>query len=388
MSVRIRLAAIGFVGLSAAGLSVLVDAPRRTTDLIVLAAALVAGYIVELRPLGRSPLPIGFAVAVVLARAANFGEYALVVVAAAMLGVLLRRDLTGSRQRLFTLAEYILSGVICGAVFHAASRLGHHSESALPLLLALAAAALSELVVSDGAGAIRGQKLAPLSSRGADLALVSSGILMATGYGGISGKGSLGLWGPALFSIPLLAAWYSFELGDRTRRTFRQTVEALGVAPELGGLTPPGHVERVAVLAVAIAEMLGVGDGQLDDLETAAWLHHLGAVCLDDPESGGSRDPIEVARAGAEMLRASRALSDAGDIIAAGPSSAGAQTRGPSERVSAMGEILRLANDYDELTDGDPSRSHLAIDLLRKTSQYDQLAIEALDRVLDDTPNL
>lgn len=209
MSIRIRLAAIGVVGLSAAGLSVLVDAPRRTTDVIVLGAALVAGYIVELRPLGRSPLPIGFAVAVVLVRAANFGEYALVVVVAATLGALLRRDLTGSRQRLSTLAVYILSGVICGAVFHAASRLGHHSESALPLLLALAAAALSEPVVSDGAGAIRGQKLAPLSSRGADLALVSSGILMATGYGGISGKGSLG------FGVPRCSRFRYSRLGIR-----------------------------------------------------------------------------------------------------------------------------------------------------------------------------
>jgi hypothetical protein len=131
-----------------------------------------------------------------------------------------------------------------------------------------------------------------------------------------------------------------------------------------------------------------MGDGQLDDLETAAWLHHLGAVCLDDPEAGGSRDPIEVARAGAEMLRASRALSDAGDIIAAEPGSASTQTSSQSERVSAMGEILRLANDYDDLTGGDPSQSHLAIDHLRKTSQYGEQVIEALDRVLDDSPIL
>jgi response regulator RpfG family c-di-GMP phosphodiesterase len=211
---------------------------------------------------------------------------------------------------------------------------------------------------------------------------------MATGYGGISGKGSLGLWGPALFSIPLLVAWYSFELGRRTRRTFRQTVQALGVAPELGGLTQSGHVERVAELAVAIARTLGVDEGQSDDLETAAWLHHLGAVCLDEPEPGHSLDPSDVARAGAEMLRASRALSDAGDIIAAESGRIATAGEGKNARALAMGEILKVANDYDDLTSGDDSQSRFALDALssRPTTAYDARVLKALGEVLRTAP--
>jgi hypothetical protein len=382
MNIRIRLVAIGFVGICAALVSVVTDAPQRTTDVIVLGAALVAGYLIELRPAERAALPIGFAVAVVLVRAAPLGEYVLVVTLAAIAGVALRPDIDRLEQRAFTLVEYVAAGVACGVVFRAASGVGSRADSTLPQLLALGAAALTELFVSDAVGVLRGRKLAPLRARGADVALVSSGVLMATGYAGISGKGSLGLWGPALFAIPLIAVWYSLELGDRTRRTFRQTVEALGVAPELGGLTPAGHVERVAALAVAVALSLDVGEGHLDDLETAAWLHHLGAVCLDEPEGGGSRDPIEVARAGAEMLRASRALSDAGDILAAQPGSLEVQEGGSRALSQELGQILRIASEYDVLTDGDDRRAGPAIDDLKRSAEYDGRVVQALDGVL------
>jgi hypothetical protein len=235
--------------------------------------------------------------------------------------------------------------------------------------------------VADVIGVLRGQKPAPLRARGADVALVSSGILMATGYAGISGKGNLGLWGPALFSIPLLAAWYSFELGDRTRRAFRQTVEALGVAPELGGLARTGHSERVAALAVAIGRSLGLGDGQVDDLATAAWLHHLGAVCLDEPEVGGSLDPMDVAQAGAEMLRASRALSQAGDIVASAPGSVDIQADDIAP-TRELGQVLRIASAYDELTQGDNTRGSSALDELKRSPGYDKRVVGALENVL------
>jgi hypothetical protein len=267
-------------------------------------------------------------------RAAPFAEYALVITLAATAGVLIRPDLTGLRDRVFVWAECTLAGLACGAVFHAASGIGDRADSTGPLLLALGAAALAELLVADAMGVLLGQKSAPFRARGADIALVSSGILMAMGYAGISGKGNLGLWGPALFSVPLLAAWYSFELGNRTRRTFRQAVEALGVAPELGGLARTGHTERVVALALAVRRSLGFGDGQLDDLATAAWLHHLGSVCLDGPAAGGSLDPIKVAQAGAEMLRASRALSDAGDIVASAPGSVDIQADSERRRAN------------------------------------------------------
>ena len=68
---------------------------------------------------------------------------------------------------------------------------------------------------------------------------------------GVEGHGGMGLWGPAVFTIPLLAAWYSYEHLALIRRTYDQTIRALGAAPELGGMVRDGHAERVADLTVA-----------------------------------------------------------------------------------------------------------------------------------------
>ena len=73
---------------------------------------------------------------------------------------------------------------------------------------------------------------------------------MAIGYRGVDGMGEVGIWGPLLFSTPLLAAWYAFERLDSATRAYRQTIEALAMAPEFGGIVPPGHSQRVAVLVV------------------------------------------------------------------------------------------------------------------------------------------
>ncbi len=207
---------------------------------------------------------------------------------------------------------------------------------------------------------------------------------MAVGYDGIGGEGRLGLWGPFLFSIPLLAAWYSFELLASTRRSFQQTVRALGVAPELGGLVRSGHVERVAEVAVAMGRELDVSVSELEHLETAALLHHLGVVCLDEPDPGAPHDAAAVARSGAAMLRASEALAPAGDIVAAEhllhrpPGSEGAA---PS---ALAGQVLKVASAFDELTEGRPEHAAWAIEALYTGPGYvyDGRVLGALERVL------
>ena len=150
----------------------------------------------------------------------------------------------------------------------------------------MTAAAIVPIVVADLVTYIREQRDRLHSARGADVAIVSSGILMAVGYEGIGGNGKLGILGPILFSIPLIAAWYSFELLASTRRSYLQTVGALAAAPELGGLVREGHADRVADMAVAMGRVLVLSPSELEHLETAAQLHHLGAVCLDEPEDG------------------------------------------------------------------------------------------------------
>jgi len=369
--------------------SVLMGASQRVTDLVVISAALVVGYVVDLRPAGRAPLPVAFAIVLVLIRAATPTEFAVAVVVCALIATGYRRDLQSVGQRILLLSELLAASYGAGAVFRLIA-ISTDETSRAGVLAALVAAAITEILVADLVAFQKDRRFATLRDRAADVVIVSSGILMAVGYAGLSGQGRLGLWGPALFSIPLAAAWYSFELLRRTRRTFRQTVQALGVAPELGGLTRPGHVERVAGLAAAIGKELGITPAQIEDLETAAWLHHLGAVCLDQFEAGEQSDTAAVAHAGAEMLRASHALASAGDIVAAEPS----LHRQPSDRLAPpsalMGQVLKVASAYDELTGGDDSHATWAVDALftGPAYVYDGRVLTALERVLSSRGRL
>jgi HD domain len=380
-----RAGIVTALGVALALAAAIGDVGSNAPDLVILGTALVVGELFELRPAGRAPLPLSFAVVVVLVRAADTEQYAAIIVLGFLVGVALRDEPGGLLPRVALYGERVLEGLAAGAVYHAIIDSSARADSRAIVLGALAATVIVEIVLSDLANLLRGRRIAPLRARGADLALVTSGMLMAVGYGGIGGEGQLGLWGPLLFSIPLLAAWYSFELLASTRRSFRQTVRALGAAPELGGLVREGHVERVAALAVEMGNDLGLPDSDVEDLETAALLHHLGAVCLDESEGSGQLDPVAVAEAGASMLRGSEALAPAGDIVAAEPSLHRAPGVPTSPRSALAGQVLKVASAYDELTEGSPEHAAWALEALYTGPLYvyDGRVVGALERVLE-----
>jgi hypothetical protein len=203
-------------------------------------------------------------------------------------------------------------------------------------------------------------------------------MLMAIGYRGVNGAGRVGIWGPLLFATPLLAAWYAFERLDSATRSYKQTIEALAMAPELGGLVPPGHAERVAALATAMGEYLGLSAPDVRDLEMAAWLHHLGQVTLDETEDiGYGANQQEVARVTSAMMHEIRPLAGAGDIV-------GGDVADAKRRLAV--QVLRIASEYDDLTVRDSSSGELALESLRSAPAYvyDDRVVNALERVLRD----
>ena len=233
-----------------------------------------------------------------------------------------------------------------------------HRETVAGVLGALAAAALVQMIadVVVRRALHQGTTFSP-RGRLAWLAIASSGMLMAIGYRGVNGDGRVGIWGPLLFSTPLLAAWYAFERLDSATRSYHQTIEALAMAPELGGLVPAGHAQRVAELAIATGDQLGLTAQDIRDLEMAALLHHLGQVTLDEPE-----DPVhhlenaDVAAVTGAMLRDIRPLAGAGDIVAG-------DSDDPRRRLAV--QVLRVVSEYDDLTVRDNVPSSLAIESLR-----------------------
>jgi HD-GYP domain-containing protein (c-di-GMP phosphodiesterase class II) len=239
------------------------------------------------------------------------------------------------------------------------------------MLVALAASELAVYAVYETMRAWRGQRPSLAARQGllAWLALGSSGVLMALGYGGVDGHGVYGLFGVALFATPLVAAVYSFERLHAITRISRQTIDALAAAPELGGLATIGHPQRVAATACDIGHVLGMSPGQLDALDTAARLHHLGMVTLAPDAIATSSFEI-VAESTGDMLRDIDALEPARAIIEG-------ETGLPSS-------VLRVANKYDHITEGNDRRGVMALAALRSGADdvYDVLVVEALARVV------
>ncbi len=382
---RFALVSVVLAGSAVVALSAeLSDPGTKWVALALIGGAIAAGELIELRPPLRAPLPISFAFMVVLAERATIPEAALVLLVALLASFLVRPEPSRVERRLALFFERMVEGLATVVVYHAVVSGLDHATSRTRELIALAAASVTPIVIAEVARIVRERRVV-ISARGrsADLALVTSAMLMAISDRGIDGHPGMGLWGPLIFTIPLLAAWYSYEQLNVIRRTYDQTIRALGSAPELGGIVRQGHAERVAAMAVATGSELNFSRHELEQLETAALLHHLGQVCLDEPSDGRAPEPASVAHAGAAILRNTPLLAPAGDIIAmeATPYHA---TNG-SQPSAMAGQVLKVSSAFDELSGGDPRSAPAALEALYSAPEYmyDVRVLGALEVALD-----
>jgi hypothetical protein len=376
------------IGAAGAVLARLIDPNGPWPGLVALGAGVAIGELFELRPQGRAGIPLSFAVIVVLLRSDMYQF--LIVVAVAEVVALVARETPGWPLRPVLLFERLLSA---GAAFAAAALVADATvgqDNRLRVLLALGAGAAAALAAAEVLRRARDRRYAfSVRGRSADLALITSGMLMGIGYDGIGGRGGMGLWGPLLFSVPLLAAWYSFEQLSLIRRTYEQTIVALSVTPELGGLVREGHARRVTALSLRMGRELDFNKTELARLETAALLHHLGQVTLDEPEDHTRGiDWAEVAQAGATMLRASEELAPAGEVLAASERPARPElgtALDPVPPITALsGQILKVASAFDELSEGRRANAPIALEMLYSGPGYvyDGRVLAALETVL------
>ncbi len=373
-----RIGLVCVLGLLAGVVAHLADPSGNADALALLSAGLVLGELLALRLEDGGVVPLSYAVLVVLASSFGLREYAVAVAVAEVVSVLVRMTEAHRVRPVVVFGVRIAVAAATYAAFEVAWHLVGRRERVAAVLVALAAASVAQLIVDVAASKIF-RLGASFSARGrlAWLAIASSGMLMAVGYRGVGGHGRTGLWGPLLFSTPLLAAWYAFERLDSATRSYRQTIEALAMAPELGGMVPPGHAERVATLVSAMGEQLGLPASEVRDLEMAALLHHLGQVTLDAPDDGRGVDPTEVTSVTGSMLREIRPLVAAGELVSG-------EVDEPRRRIAV--QALRLASEYDDLTARDNVPGNLAVESLRSAPSYvyDERVVVALERVLRD----
>ncbi len=390
MRLRSRIAWV-VVGSLVAAATVHVAQPHSTAGgAVLLAAGVVLGELLVLRLDDGTGLPLSYAALLVLVTSFAPVAAAALVVGAEMVAVVVRVEPRGLPARMWVGLQRVLVAAGALGAFRVA-RQAFGSRGHLGAVLGALAVTVIAAMVVDELLRIVFRQGSGLAGRGsvAWTALGSCAVLMAVGYGGVNGRGQLGVWGPLLFSIPLLGTWYSFERLDSISRTYRQTIEALAMAPELGGFVRPGHATRVAALAAQIGRELDLDDSHLDNLETAALLHHIGQVTLDEPPPGARPDMREVAVVTAALLREIEPLRAAAEIVAG--ESLGARdalrpaSSGGASPVVVASQALKVASAFDDLTEGSADRSGAALEALYSSPGYvyDSRALEALERILD-----
>lgn len=383
--VRVQVAAVAGAATVGAISAQVAGADTRLVHGCLLVGAVVLGELLVLRLEDGTGIPLAYAPLLLIVAGFAARDAAVIWIAAVGLVFAARVDRQGTLGRLRSAAQRLLVGAAAlGAYWGVFGGLLTKSEKLAAVLGAIAAGSVAAFLADELAR--RSRRLgSSVTARGvrAWSALISAGALMALGYRGVGGEGGTGLWSVALFSIPLLAAWYSFERLAAVSRTNRQTLRALSMATELGGFVSDGHGRRVAELCERIALEVGLGTGEVDDIVAAAYLHHLGVVTLDDPPSADDPERVSVvADVTAAMLSEIPALRAAGQVVATQGRYARDLSGAGNDRLAS--QVLKVASDFDDLAAGEASRSRLALEALYASPGYvyDRRVLEALEVVV------
>ena len=194
-----------------------------------------------------------------------------------------------------------------------------------------------------------------------------------------------------IFVWPIALALVGLRRVARIDATHRQLVLALARLSDETGHTAKGHARRVAQVAAAMGEDLGLGPADLADLRDAALLHDVGQVTLNEPIPDGATilaAPAEQSHVIRESVRlAEHAGARAGVIGAISASSVPfRQLREDGQPIPLIARILKVANAYDDLTHGRRTARGPALERIHLGLgyEYDPAVVDALTRVTEE----
>ena len=308
-------------------------------DLVVLAAVLAASMQLEVDLPDGGEIPVAPAVVVGLAAVLAPASAAVVVGLGLVAGFGLLAVRTSGPHGRFEGAWLLLvasAAIASHAVVAVALRaLPVRGDAAILLQAGVAAVfvtALSRVVREPRAA----RNLRFGVDRRVDMALLCAAALLALA------EHHQGLSGVLVAAVPVLVIRFSFGRYAAARRTYTQAVQALGVVPEVAGLAALGHGERTAAYARDLATALGLTPVQIDEIVTAARLHHIGTVAHDRAQVLHRGPDREVGEAAAEILQETGFLAPVAELVQA----TAAHDRGHTDvRVA----VIRVASSVDEI---------------------------------------
>jgi hypothetical protein len=137
------------------------------------------------------------------------------------------------------------------------------------------------------------------------------------------------------------------------------------------------------VYGVALARRLGLQEDAVERVATAARLHHIGYVTLDDPQDATyAENQIALAHLSGEILRETEFLAEVGELVEA--------VHDDDKVVTREAGVVRVATMFDHLVLEDVGRAAGALELVSfaQKNVYGAAAVHALREALDDDPGL
>jgi len=333
------------------------------------------------------------------------------------------------RRILFNTGSLILSAALAGTVYELLGEVG--SSEILPTLVAVlasglvyfgASTALTAVVIALSSGgnpvAVWRENYAWMTANYASTAIL--GAVLALAYR------ALGIFGAAIFLLPLAVAWYSFKLYvasagvlrartaelRKVNETLRSASSRLEVA-HLSGLralveaietkdvSRRGHSEASARLAKAIADRMGLSADEATRVECAALVQDVGRVGVSErvllKPNWLSDDEWTEVRAhpaiGANLLAHVSALAELAPIVLAHHErfdGTGYPAGLSGELIPVGARIVAVADAYQAMVSARPYRPAFGPHQARREliaaagSQFDPSVVDALLQVVGD----
>ncbi len=386
--------------------------------LVLFTAALVVGETLELKLIDRPPIPISFAAVMALARTLTDGgsfswQHAFIVVFASVtISTLCYANISIVGRIKVFFARVIVYSVGLSLARIAFDQIPANSQWRY---LALIGALGAMLLVHEILAWIDGYKRTyGFFAAAAHASVIAGGVLIGVGYGGTkivteadqiarqaqvdagesirtvaeAGGNGLGISALITCAIPLLVAWFAFSRYYQALLTYKQTIRALSAAPELGGIVAWGHAERVAEIAMAIADHIGLDRYDLQNIETASFMHTLGDAVIDNSPNATREEEAKAAEVTAEIVRSSGGLDRVADIIDGHVQPyRGVVDGNLIAQNDIAASVLRVANDYDNISRREESWGIRALSEMHNApaATYNPKALEALEWVLNNT---
>lgn len=293
--------------------------PLGNEEILLVVLAVFVTELLPIRPPRGRAVPTSSAV---LATGALLGLVAVQLVTLAAVAWCAARAVDRGRWRWSELAVRLATAAGLGA----SAALGRAfadpwvgaAGSELQLdLYAAAAVAVVLVVVVPWAEALAGERQRRTLRRLADELRVGTparAAVTATAVLGALVHESLGPWTLPSVLVPLLAARVGLGRFAAVTVAYDQTIRAMSRLPEQLGAVDADHGVRVARLAVAVADRLGLDLVARVDLERAAHLHELGHIRFE-PDATPSRGTV--AAAGARVVASAGDLDQVAAIVAA-----------------------------------------------------------------------